>query len=47
MLVCDVHHRVFDRDMLAEHPEEVLVGMASSAGRGLASRSGAATALAR
>jgi hypothetical protein len=27
MLVCDVHHRVFDRDLLAEHPEEVLVGM--------------------
>ncbi|MGZ6242843.1 MAG: SAVED domain-containing protein [Candidatus Binataceae bacterium] len=27
MLVCDVHHRVFDRDMLAEHPEEVLVQM--------------------
>jgi hypothetical protein len=27
MLTCDVHHRVFDRDMLAEHPEEVLIAM--------------------
>jgi hypothetical protein len=27
MLVCDTHHRVFDRDMLAEHPVEVLVAM--------------------
>lgn len=27
MLVCDVHHRVFDRDMVDEHPEEVLVAM--------------------
>lgn len=27
MLVCDTHHRVFDREMVAEHPEEVLVAM--------------------
>ncbi|MCC8948367.1 SAVED domain-containing protein [Bradyrhizobium sp. Arg62] len=27
MLVCDVHHRVFDREMVAEHPEEVLTAM--------------------
>jgi hypothetical protein len=27
MLVCDVHHRVFDREMVDEHPEEVLVAM--------------------
>lgn len=27
MLVCDTHHRVFDRDMLAEHPAEVLLRM--------------------
>ncbi|MGY4509585.1 SAVED domain-containing protein [Bradyrhizobium sp. USDA 3650] len=27
MLVCDIHHRVFDREMVAEHPEEVLVAM--------------------
>lgn len=27
MLVCDTHHRVFDREMVAEHPEDVLVGM--------------------
>ncbi len=27
MLVCDVHHRVFDREMVAEHPEEVLFAM--------------------
>jgi SMODS-associated and fused to various effectors sensor domain len=27
MLVCDVHHRVFDREMVAEHPEEVLTSM--------------------
>jgi hypothetical protein len=24
MLVCDAHHRVFDREMVAEHPVEVL-----------------------
>jgi hypothetical protein len=29
MLVCDVHHRVFDREMVAEHPEEVLIAMKS------------------
>jgi len=27
MLVCDAHHRVFDREMVAEHPEDVLVAM--------------------
>lgn len=27
MLVCDVHHRVFDREMVDEHPEHVLVAM--------------------
>lgn len=27
MLVCDVHHRVFDREMIDEHPEDVLVAM--------------------
>jgi SMODS-associated and fused to various effectors sensor domain len=27
MLVCDVHHRVFDREMVDEHPEDVLVAM--------------------
>jgi hypothetical protein len=27
MLVCDPHHRVFDRDMVAEHPVEVLMAM--------------------
>lgn len=27
MLVCDVHHRVFDREMVDEHPEEVLIAM--------------------
>lgn len=27
MLVCDVHHRVFDREMVDEHPESVLVAM--------------------
>jgi hypothetical protein len=27
MLVCDVHHRVFDREMVDEHPEDVLVDM--------------------
>lgn len=27
MLVCDVHHRVFDREMVDEHPENVLVAM--------------------
>jgi SMODS-associated and fused to various effectors sensor domain len=27
MLVCDAHHRVFDREMVHEHPEEVLVAM--------------------
>jgi SMODS-associated and fused to various effectors sensor domain len=27
MLVCDVHHRVFDREMVAEHPAEVLTAM--------------------
>jgi hypothetical protein len=29
MLVCDAHHRVFDREMLAEHPVEVLRAMSS------------------
>jgi SMODS-associated and fused to various effectors sensor domain len=27
MLVCDAHHRVFDREMVAEHPVEVLMEM--------------------
>jgi hypothetical protein len=27
MLVCDAHHRVFDREMVAEHPAEVLTAM--------------------
>lgn len=27
MLVCDVHHRVFDREMVDEHPEHVLAAM--------------------
>jgi hypothetical protein len=27
MLVCDVHHRVFDREKVAEHPAEVLQEM--------------------
>jgi len=27
MLVCDVHHRVFDRDKVAEHPTELLMEM--------------------
>lgn len=27
MLVCDAHHRVFDREMIAEHPAEVLMAM--------------------
>lgn len=27
MLVCDVHHRVFDREMVSEHPEEALIAM--------------------
>jgi hypothetical protein len=27
MLVCDVHHRVFDREMVTEHPAEVLMAM--------------------
>lgn len=27
MLVCDTHHRVFDREMVAEHPVEVLTAM--------------------
>jgi len=27
MLVCDAHHRVFDREMVAEHPVEVLLAM--------------------
>ena len=27
MLVCDAHHRVFDRDMVAEHPVDVLMAM--------------------
>lgn len=27
MLVCDVHHRVFDREMPDEHSEEVLIAM--------------------
>jgi hypothetical protein len=27
MLVCDTHHRVFDREMVDEHAEEVLVAM--------------------
>jgi hypothetical protein len=27
MLVCDVHHRVFDREMVDEHSEEVLLAM--------------------
>ncbi|MER8509971.1 SAVED domain-containing protein [Mesorhizobium sp. M0894] len=27
MLVCDRHHRVFDREMVAEHPADVLMAM--------------------
>src|SRR5664280_23740 len=27
MLVCDAHHRVFDREMVAEHPVDVLMAM--------------------
>jgi hypothetical protein len=27
MLVCDAHHRVFDREMVAEHPADVLMAM--------------------
>lgn len=27
MLVCDQHHRVFDREMVAEHPADVLMAM--------------------
>ncbi|MHC2791219.1 hypothetical protein ACVINZ_000231 [Mesorhizobium jarvisii] len=27
MLVCDRHHRVFDREMVAEHPADVLLAM--------------------